>query len=58
MTPAEIRALREARGETQEEFARAVGVRRPTVSDWERGVLAPSRLALRVLATLRADRTA
>jgi len=56
MTPDEIRALRESRGETQTEFGEVVGVRQATVSDWERGVKAPSRLALRVLATLARPR--
>jgi transcriptional regulator with XRE-family HTH domain len=44
MTPAEIRALRESRGETQVEFGAAVAkvLRRPayhwtTVSRWENG---------------------
>jgi transcriptional regulator with XRE-family HTH domain len=46
-TPDEIRALREARGETQLEFARAIGVpggdqaALVTVSRWERDVRTP-----------------
>jgi DNA-binding transcriptional regulator YiaG len=48
MTPAEIRALRDARGESQAEFGAAVAkaLRRPayhwvTVSRWERGERTP-----------------
>ena len=48
-TPGEIRALRKARGETQEEFARAVGVRTATISYWELGRHEPQRLARRAL---------
>lgn len=52
-TDIDVRALREALGMTQEEFARAVGVSFTTVSRWERGRGTPSPLALRRLAELR-----
>ena len=44
--PAEIKAIRLARGETQEEFGSAVfGRLASTVSNWERGVFPPTRKA-------------
>ena len=49
----DVRALREALGMTQEEFARAVGVSFTTVSRWETGRGTPSPLARRQLEQLR-----
>lgn len=60
MTPAEIKALRQRLGLTQEEFARKLGVSFPTVNRWERGHFNPSRLAearLEQLQEGRADGT-
>lgn len=43
MTPTEIREIRERLGDTQAAFARRLGyTRAATVSDWERGIKAPS----------------
>lgn len=36
-----IRAIRKARGMTQEQLARSVGVTTPTVSRWESGQVVP-----------------
>ena len=46
-TDIDVRALSDALGMTQEEFARAVGVSFTTVSRWETGRGRPSPLALR-----------
>ena len=46
MNPSEIHAIRLSLALTQEAFALAVGVRRATVSDWERGEKRPSRMAV------------
>lgn len=51
-TDIDVRALRDALGMTQEEFAREVGVSFTTVSRWETGRGAPSRLARRQLEHL------
>ncbi|MGH8910407.1 MAG: helix-turn-helix domain-containing protein [Egibacteraceae bacterium] len=45
-TPARIRALRRARGETQAQFAEALGVTPNTVQRWEAGVMPPTQGAL------------
>jgi len=52
-TDIDVRALRDALGMTQEEFAREVGVSFTTVSRWETGRGTPSRLARRQLEQLR-----
>ena len=52
MTPKQIKALRNKLNETQEEFAKRVGVRRATVSEWETGVKKPSPLAEKFLAII------
>lgn len=49
MTADEIRALRARLGLTQVEFAHALGVTPATVSRWENGTAAPSKLALAML---------
>lgn len=46
MTPAQIKSIRRDLKLTQAEFAKAVGVRQATVSDWEREASKPSRLAI------------
>jgi putative transcriptional regulator len=53
-TPDTIKALRLARGETQEQFAHAVGVTTPTVNRWENGHAAPSKHTARLLDALAA----
>ncbi len=45
-----LRRIREEKGLTQGELARLVGVGRPTLSNWERGVEHPSIAALARLA--------
>lgn len=47
-----IRALRKRRGLTQADFARLVGVTRPTVISWERGITVPVLYTLRRLAAV------
>ena len=47
---ARVRALRLRLGETQAEFAARLGTTQQTVSEWERGVRRPRRMALRLLA--------
>ena len=47
-----IRPLREARGVTQLELARMVGVSKPSVSMWENGVTAPAADKLPVIAAV------
>ncbi len=52
-----IRAWRQRTGLTQEELARALGVTFSTVSRWENGHVAPSKLAWRALRQLAAERS-
>lgn len=47
-----IRSLRIFLGETQQVFARRIGVRQATVSAWESGQTAPRRVAQKVLTTV------
>lgn len=47
--PALVRAIRTARGLTQEQFAREVGVTFSTVNGWENGKHRPMPLLLRML---------
>ena len=47
-----IRQLRQARGWTQEQVARRVGVGQSTVSDWERGRWWPQPRSRQALAAL------
>jgi DNA-binding transcriptional regulator YiaG len=51
-----ILALRRALGLSQAEFARRLGVRQQTVSEWETGRYAPRGASLRVLAFLAEER--
>jgi DNA-binding transcriptional regulator YiaG len=48
-TPSRIRALRRRLGLTQAEFARELGVRQQTVSEWETGQYGPRGASVRVL---------
>lgn len=45
-----IKTLRIRRGLTQADFARLVGVTRPTVISWERGITVPVLYTLKRLA--------
>ena len=45
MTPANIRAIRKGNGLTQEEFAKALGVGKSSVADWEMGRQQPQKSA-------------
>jgi DNA-binding transcriptional regulator YiaG len=51
-TPGTIRALRDAREETQEDFAHALGVRTSTVNRWEMGHAKPSKHTAKLLDAL------
>lgn len=53
MTPDDIRAVRNARGLSQKEFADLLGVHRMTVSRWERGTLKVPHWVPLVLKPLR-----
>ncbi|MBU2166574.1 MAG: helix-turn-helix domain-containing protein [Alphaproteobacteria bacterium] len=53
MTPAYIRALRQRFGDSQEDFARRVGVSLRAVWSWEAGQSRPSRMALDRLDQVR-----
>jgi DNA-binding transcriptional regulator YiaG len=53
--PAQVKALRQKFGVSQDEFASLVGVSRILVQGWERGVRKPSALACRLLDTIRHD---
>lgn len=50
-----VKALRHFMGLTQSEFARELGVRQPTVSEWETGAYGPRRSSSKLL-TLVAER--
>jgi DNA-binding transcriptional regulator YiaG len=55
-TPENIRLLRMHLGETQEKFARRVGLgRRQTVHNWEKGIRKPSGPARKLLGTIADD---
>lgn len=54
--PARIRRLRRQFRETQEAFARRVGVTFVTLSRWENGHSAPTGLSVRRLETLERER--
>ncbi len=47
-----IRQVRESFGYSQSQFAKVLGVRQATVSDWEKGKVKPSRLAQLALLNL------
>ena len=51
MTPEQIKAIRGKR--SQAEFAKYLGVRQATVSEWETGKTKPSPMAIRLLQTIR-----
>ncbi len=55
MSPNEIKSAREKLGMAQNEFAARLGVRQATVSDWERGKVKPSALALARIESLEAQ---
>jgi DNA-binding transcriptional regulator YiaG len=55
MTAVEIRALREKLGWTQMALAEAVGVTSNTVARWERGEMAISEPAARLLQKIAAE---
>jgi DNA-binding transcriptional regulator YiaG len=46
---ARVRRLREQLGETQAQLAARLGTTQQTVSEWERGVRRPRRMAQRLL---------
>ena len=52
----EIAALRAALGLSQAGFARALGVRQQTVSEWETGRYAPRGASARMLGILAEER--
>ena len=52
----EIAALRATLGLSQAEFARALGVRQQTVSEWETGRYAPRGASARMLGILAEER--
>lgn len=47
-----IRALREARGLSQNDLAEALGINQSTVSNWERGKIEPTLFNVRRLANI------
>ncbi len=55
-TAARITALRHRLGLTQAAFARELGVRQQTVSEWETGQYLPRGASLRVLTILAEQR--
>ena len=55
MTSGEIRALREKLGWTQVALAEAIGVTSNTVARWERGEMAISEPAARLLQKIAAE---
>ena len=57
MTGVEIRALREKLGWTQVALAEAIGVTSNTVARWERGEMAISEPAARLLQKIAAETT-
>ena len=51
-TPEDVRALRRRLALSQQELARALGVRQQTVSDWETGLHSPQGASRRMLELL------
>ena len=49
MTPQELVTLRTKFGETQEELANAIGVYRPRISEWERGLYKMNKVYERLI---------
>jgi putative transcriptional regulator len=54
LTPSQIRAIRETAGVSQAVFAAHLGVTTGLISKWECGDKHPSRMALKVLALVKA----
>ena len=54
LTAAEIRAIRQKAGVSQAVFAEHIGVTTGLISKWECGDKKPSRMALKVLALVKA----
>jgi len=54
MDKEQIKAIREAYGETQEQFAARIGVHARTVKRWESGTV-PRPIAERILKELQCD---
>lgn len=54
LQPAEIRAIREKSGVSQAVFAEHIGVTTGLISKWECGDKQPSRMALKILALIKA----
>ena len=52
-----VAALRDALSMTQAEFAREIGVRQQTVSEWETGRYRPRGASVRLLSMLAERRT-
>jgi DNA-binding transcriptional regulator YiaG len=48
-TPEQVRALRARLGLSQEAFARRIGTRQQTISEWETGARRPRRMSRRLL---------
>ena len=53
MTPNEIRNARRRLGLTQAQLAAVMGVRGPTISEWERGARSPGDTSARLLQAYR-----
>jgi transcriptional regulator with XRE-family HTH domain len=58
MKPEQLRRLRQKLGLTQEELALEVGVARNSVARWERGEMAISEPAARLIQRIADDRKA
>jgi len=56
MKPDEIKAIRKKMAVSQEKFASLLGTTTVSVNRWERGRVKPSRLYLREIKTLKANR--
>ena len=54
LQPAEIRSIREKSGVSQAVFAEHIGVTTGLISKWECGDKQPSRMALKILALIKA----
>ena len=56
MKPEEIRDIRQGMGVSQEKFAQLLGTTVVSVNRWENGRAKPSRLYIREIKTLEANR--
>jgi DNA-binding transcriptional regulator YiaG len=54
--PERVRRLREHLGQTQAEFARELGTRQQTVSEWETGASRPRGMSQRLLHLVAEER--